>query len=300
MNDAGNQHSRLACLLGKIAVEEGMRRTPVEGVEVFRASAPIPRAPIVYLPRILIVGQGRKRAFLGGEAYVYDPYNYLVLSVPLPAECETEASPGEPLLLLAIHVEPAMVGEMMLELDEPSPPVTPTPRGISSTPMNEEMAGAVIWLLECLKKPDDGRILGRQTVREIVYRVLQGEQGGALRALASRDDHFARIARVLRQVHADYARPFRVEELAKKAGMSIAAFHHYFKLVTTCSPLQYLKRIRLDHARRLMAHEGYNAGTAARAVGYESPSQFSREFKRLYGLTPAEEAGQTRARLVAG
>ena len=300
MNEQGDQRERLARLLGEIAVGEGMQRTLIEGVEVFRATESVPRAPIVYLPRILIVGQGRKRAYLGGETYRYDAYNYLVLSVPLPAECETEASPEEPLLLLAIHVEPTMVGEMMLELDEPSPPVTPTPRGIASTPMNEEMAGAVIRLLECLRKPTDSRILGRPTVREIVYRVLQGEQGGALRALASRDDHFARIARVLRQVHADYARPFRVEELARKAGMSVAAFHHYFKLVTTCSPLQYLKRIRLDHAKRLMALEGYNASTAARAVGYESPSQFSREFKRLYGVTPAEDAEQTRARLVAG
>src|SRR3954470_20615284 len=208
MNSRGDHRERLARLLGEIAVEEGMQRTPVEGVEVFRATKSVPRAPIVYLPRILIVGQGRKRAFLGGETYRYDAYNYLVLSVPLPAECETEASPEEPLFLLAIHVEPAMVGEMMLELDEPSPPVTPTPRGISSTPMNEEMAGAVIRLLECLKRPADSRILGRQTVREVVYRVLQGEQGGALRA--SRDDHFARIARVLRHVHADYARQFSV------------------------------------------------------------------------------------------
>ena len=136
-------------------------------------------------------------------------------------------------------------------------------------------------------------------MRVIVSRVLQGEQGGTLRALASRDDHFVRIARVLKHVHAEYAQPLRVAALARKAGMSVAAFHHSFKLVTARSPLQYLKRIRLDQARRLMAHDGYNAGTAARAVGYESPSQFSREFKRLFGVTPVEEAEQTRARLVA-
>src|SRR4051812_27445801 len=218
MNEQGDQRERLARLLGEIAVGEGMQRTVIEGVEVFRATESVPRAPIVYQPRILIVGQGRKRAYLGGDTYICDVYKYLVISVPLPAECETEANPEEPLLLLAIHVEPAMVGEMMLELDEPSSPAGPTPRGISSTPMDEEMAGAVIRLLECLRRPADSRILGRQTVREIVYRVLRGEQGGALRALASRDDHFARIARVLRQVHADYATPFGVEELARKAG----------------------------------------------------------------------------------
>jgi AraC-like DNA-binding protein len=300
MKDQIDNRQRLASLLNDVAVYEGTHRTLIEGVEVSRVSKPVPRAPVVYQPKILIVGQGRKRAYLGGEVYLYDAYNYLVLSVPLPAECETEASSEEPLLLLAINVEPTMLGEMMLEMDESEPPVGPTPRGISSTPMTEELGGAVVRLLECLKSPLDSRMLGRQTVREIVYRVLQGEQGGALRVLASRDEHFSRIARVLKHVHAEYARPLGVEDLARKAGMSIAAFHHYFKLVTASSPLQYLKRIRLDQARRLMAHDGYNAYTAARAVGYESASQFSREFKRLFGVTPVAEAEQTRARLVAG
>jgi AraC-like DNA-binding protein len=141
-------------------------------------------------------------------------------------------------------------------------------------------------------------MLGRQTVREIVYRVLCGEQGGALRALASRDEHFGGIARVLKHIHTDCSTPLNVESMARQARMSVAAFHHNFKLVTASSPLQYLKRIRLDKARRLMAHDGYNASTAARAVGYESPSQFSREFKRLFGMTPVEEAKQVRTRLV--
>src|SRR6187397_1307281 len=125
MTSKGGHREQIASLLGELAVGEGMQRTAVEGVEVFRASEPVPRAAIVYQPRILIVGQGRKRAYLGGETYQYDAYNYLVLSVPLPAECETEASPDEPLLLLAIHLAPAMVGEMMLELDEPPPPAAP-------------------------------------------------------------------------------------------------------------------------------------------------------------------------------
>ncbi len=299
MKGQSDNRKRLASLLAEVAIHEGTHRTLVEGVEVSRVSKSVPRAPVVYQPKILIVGQGRKQAYLGGEVYRYDAYNYLVLSVPLPAECETEASPEEPLLLLAISVDPTMLGEMLLEMDEPLSQDGPTPRGISSTPMTEEPGGAVIRLLECLKSPIDSRMLGRQTVREIVYRVLQGEQGGALCALASRDEHFSRIARVLRHVHAEYAKPLSVAELARKAGMSVAAFHHYFKLVTASPPLQYLKRIRLDQARRLMAHDGHNASTAARAVGYESPSQFSREFKRLFGVTPVEEAEHTRSRLIA-
>jgi AraC-like DNA-binding protein len=295
-----DNRKRLARLLSEVAAHEGIHQTFVDGVRVARHSKPLPRTPVVYQPLIAFVGQGRKRGYLGDEVYVYDPFNYLVLSVPLPVECEWEASPEEPLLVVAVNVEPTMLGEMLLEMDEPLPPVGPTPRGISTNAMSEELSGAVIRLLECLKCPLDSRMLGRQIVREIVYRVLRGEQGGSLRALASREEHFTRIARVLKDIHTECAKPFTVEGLAKRAGMSVAAFHHNFKLVAASSPLQYLKRVRLDRARRLMALDGYNASTAARAVGYESPSQFSREFKRLFGVTPVEEAEQTRARLVAG
>lgn len=292
--------TRLTSLLSEVAAREGLHPTAVEGVRVLRRSEPLRRAPMVYHPNILIVGQGQKRAYLGDEVYTYDPFNYLVSSVPMPAECEADASPEEPILIVAIDVEPTMLGELILEMDELSLPAGPTPRGISTTPMSEELIRSVIRLLECLKSPLESRILGRQFVREIAFRVLLGEQGGSLRALASRDDHFARIARVVKYMHAEHINALSVEELARRAGMSVPVFHHHFKLVTASSPLQYLKRIRLDRAKRLMAHDGYNASTAARAVGYESASQFSREFKRLFGMTPVEEAGQTRARLVVG
>jgi AraC-like DNA-binding protein len=301
MDVRDDNRERLARLLGEVAVDEGLHPTPVDGVRVLRRSEPLLRGPMVYHPNIVVVGQGRKRAYLGDEVYTYDPLNYLVSSVPMPAECEADASPEEPILIVAIDVEPTMLGELILEMDELSPPVGPTPRGISTTPMSEELLVAVIRLLECLKSPLDSRILGRQMVREIAYRALLGEQGGALRALVSRDDHFARIARVVKYIHVEHARPLGVEEMARRAGMSVPVFHHHFKLVTASSPLQYLKRIRLDRARRLMAHDGYNASTAARAVGYESPSQFSREFKRLFGGDARREgrteAGPSRRRL---
>jgi AraC-like DNA-binding protein len=137
-------------------------------------------------------------------------------------------------------------------------------------------------------------------VREILYRVLREEKDGALRALANRNEQFIRIARVLKEVHADSAKSFRVESMSKRAGMSIAAFHHNFKLVTGSSPLQYLKRIRLDRAKRLLLHDGYNASTAAKAVGYESASQFSREFKRQIGVTPIEDVERMREVADAG
>ena len=198
---------RLASLLDEVAVHEGMHPTFIDGVRVFRRSQPLPRGPMIYQPNIVIVGQGQKRAYLGDDIYTYNALNYLVSSVPMPAECEADASPEDPILIVAIDVEPTMLGELILEMDELSPPVVPTPRGFSTTPMSEELVGAVTRLLECLKCPTDSRMLGRQTVREIVYRVLRGEQGGSLRALASRDDHFARIARVVKYIHAEHAKP---------------------------------------------------------------------------------------------
>lgn len=299
MDDQAKYRERFAELLGEIAVEEGLQPTRIEGVHTYRGAQSVPRAPMVYRPQIIIVGQGRKRAHLGGKVYTYDPANYLVLAVPLPAECDAEAEPGKPILMVNIDVDATLVGEMLLEIDDPAR-AGETPRGISSTPMNAELGGAVIRLLECLKCPIDSRLLGRQLVREVIYRVLRGEQGGALFALASRDDHFTRVARALRHIHTEYAKPLGTEELAKLAGMSASVFHHHFKLVTANSPLQYIKRIRLDRAKALMTLDGYGAGEAARAVGYESASQFGREFKRLFGATPVEDAQRTRSRLVVG
>lgn len=306
--------SRIATLIEEVAGSDGQHATSVAGVKLYRQTQPTVRAPMVYQPNIIIVGQGRKRAYLGDEVFTYDALNYLVSSVPMPAECEAEATPENPLLVLAIDVDPIVLGELILDLDDQSAPTrsrpgtalldstvigATTPRGLSTSPMSAELISAVERLLECLKSSTDSRILGRQIVREIAYRVLCDEQGGSLRALANRDDHFARIARVVKHLHLEHANAISVEDLAKMAGMSVPAFHHHFKLVTASSPLQFLKKIRLDRAKRLMAHDGYNANSAARAVGYESASQFSREFKRLFGATPMTETGQLRARLVA-
>ncbi len=291
---------RLAHLLNEIAVEEGIHSTSVEGVKVARHSSALPRTSVVYEPVIVFVGQGRKRSYLGGQVYNYDPSTYFVLSVPLPADCEWDASPEEPVLVLGIKVDPVTLGEIILAMDESVAPSREMPPAVSTHPMSDQLSDAVIRLLECLKCPLDSRLLGAQIVREIVYRVLRDENHGSLRALANRNGHFTQIARVLKEVHADSAKPFTVESMAKRAAMSIAAFHHNFKLVAGSSPLQYLKRIRLDRAKRLMMHDGYNASTAARAVGYESASQFSREYKRQFGVTPMEDIEHLRQAIGTG
>ncbi len=291
------QRKRLVRLLDELARKDGVHPCAIPGVELVRETSPSPRKPVVYKPRIIVVGQGRKKVYVGDQVLNYDPYNYLVLSVPLPVECEFECSPEEPMLVVAIEVNPTMIGEMILEMDESLPIGGSIPRVIYTTPLDERMGGAVIRLLECLKSPRDSKILGRQIVREIVYLVLMGEQGGALRALAARNEHFTQIARVLGQIHADPAQDFSASSMAKMAAMSVSTFHHTFKEMTATSPIQYVKRIRLDRARQLMVHEGHNVSTAAMNVGYESVSQFSREFKRLFGASPAEEAGKLRVRL---
>lgn len=291
------ERSQLARELDALVRDDGIHTTAIPGVRLARRSHAEGKHPAIYEPTIVFLGQGRKRIYLGGKVIQYDADNYLALSVPVPVECEVQASPDEPLLALSITVEPATLAEILVNLDEPARTEGAVPRGIYASPLTDELNDAALRLLRSLRSPTDSRILGPQTVREIVYRVLMGEQGGALRALATRNEQFMRIARVLQQIHADYSRPLSTDELAKVAGMSVSTFHHNFKAVTATSPLQYLKSIRLHQARLLMVHAGHNASTAAAAVGYESASQFGREFKRMFGASPAEDASVMRTRV---
>lgn len=290
----------MAALLDELTPREGLQDTFVPGVEVGRVSESAARKPLIYEPMILFLGQGRKRAHLGDEVLHYDADHYLALSVPIPVACEVVASTEEPLLAMKVNVEPAMLAEILINMDAPTSGGGAVPRGIYASPLTTGLKDAVTRLLECLRSAVDSRVLGRQIVREIVFRVLQDEPGGALRALATRNDQFMRIARVVQQMHTEYPQPLSTEELAQRASMSVSTFHQHFRAVTSTSPLQYLKSIRLHRARLMMVHAGHNASTAAVAVGYESASQFGREFKRLFGTSPAEEAAAIRARLAKG
>jgi AraC-like DNA-binding protein len=289
---------RMTSLLGALATVEGIQPTALDGVQLMRASHPLRRMQVLYEPGIVIVGQGRKRGYLGDRVFTYDAHNYLVLSVPLPFECETEASPELPMLAVSIRVNLAVLGELLMKMDGAHGSATPAmPQGIYSTELDVQLSETTVRLLECLGDPGEARILGPQIVREITYRVLCGQQGGALRAAAALHSRFGQVSRTVQRIHAEYARDLTVEELAETAGMSASAFHQNFKAVTSTSPLQYLKTIRLHKARMLMVHEGLRAGMAAERVGYESSSQFSREFKRLFGTSPIEETVRVRRML---
>ncbi|MEN6333251.1 MAG: AraC family transcriptional regulator [Phycisphaerales bacterium] len=283
--------NRLATLLSELAAQEGQNSTSLAGVTLFRITQPLPRHAAVYEPWILIVARGSKRVYFGGDVYIYDADNYLVTAVPMPAECEIpRASAAEPYLSLTIRVDPAMIGGLLLEMDGESPGAQPIPRGLYASPLTRPLKDAAVRLLDCLKSPTDSKVLGPQFVREIVYRVLQGERGDALRALAARDTHFGRISRVLDHLHRNYANPVDVESLAHQARMSPSIFYREFKAVTARSPLQYLKGVRLGKARLMMIQDGCTASAAAFAVGYESAPQFSREYKRMFGVSPAQDA----------
>ena len=285
----------LAEILGTLATQQGVTPSFLDGVQVFRADHPMPRTPLPYDPSIVIVGQGRKRGYLGDEVYTYDACNYLVLSVPLPLECEIEASPEKPLLGVKVPVTPTTLGELLLEMDDDVSAGGHVPRGIYSTPLTDELIDATIRLLTCLQSRMDSRILGPSTVREIIYRVLCDKHGAALRAVATRQSNFSQIARILKRMHTEYPSALDVETLARDANMSLSTFHHNFKAVTSTSPLKYLKSIRLHKARVLMVQDGLNVSTAAGHVGYESASQFSREFKRFFGNSPADEIAKMRS-----
>lgn len=280
--------SRIAELLDELTEREGTSRSALAQVRLIRITSGSPRAPNVYEPSVIIVGQGRKIGYLGDEVYIYDPNNYLVLSVPLPFECETVAEPGTPFLAVSITMEAAVIAELISELETPPGPGSETPRGIYSNPLRENLANATVRLLECLKAPRDAAILGPQILREITYYVLTGEGGPSLRAVVAHDTRFAQLSRVLRRIHAEYDRDLDVRSMAEEANLSVSAFHRYFKELTNASPLQYLKSIRLHNARLLLLQEELGVSGAAERVGYASVSQFSREFKRYYGESPSE------------
>ena len=287
-------------MLTELVHEDGGSASRLSGVSFMRTTRAIPRSPIAYEPGIFIVAQGRKTAWVGGKKVIYDPGHYLVLSMPLPFECETEGSPEKPLLAVKIGVTPAAVTELLMQMEELQPlnGNGSEPQIMETTALDEPLSNATIRLLESLRSADDARVLGPQIVREIIYLVLRGKLGRNLRALAAPDSHFGQISRVLNRLHTSYARNYDITTLAREAGMSVAAFHKRFKAVTSSPPLQYLKNIRLHKARMMMVNDGINASGAAVNVGYESTSQFSREFKRLFGKSPAMEAADLRKFLV--
>ncbi|CAG73271.1 AraC-family trancriptional regulator [Pectobacterium atrosepticum SCRI1043] len=256
-----------------------------------------PRVPVMYEPTIVIIFQGQKIGYLGGKTFQYDPENYLLMTVPLPFECETIASVENPLVGMSISIDIQMLQDLLIDIGDDDSAIRPCSCtcGVNSAPLSDEILCAVERLLDAMNSPRDARVLGPTIVREIIYHMLCGESGAALQALVNRHTHFSQIAKALRRIENHYADNLNVEQLAAEVNMSVSAFHHNFKAVTNTSPLQYLKSYRLHKARVMMINDGLRAGVAAARVGYESASQFSREFKRYFGATPGDEVTRLKA-----
>lgn len=288
--------TRLAEALARTARTEGRTATAVDGVEVFRADGPSPLRCSVYDPCLIMVAQGRKCAYLGGEAYEYSPAKYLVLPLSLPLDSRIlEASPERPFLSFAVRIDPVILGQLVLDAGPVPSAESAGARGIAVSEMTAEMVDAALRLVGCFESDVDARVLAPQIVREILFRVLTGPQGGLLHAAGRHDGRIGQVGRALRVIHASYAEPIDVPDLARAAHMSLSSFYDAFRTVTSLSPLQYVKEIRLARARQILLWEGVSAKRAARRVGYSSPSQFSREFKRRFGRPPGQERAWARA-----
>lgn len=279
----------------KLAPREGYHLTGLPSVRVLRSDRPLDRAPVLYDPGIVIVCQGCKRGYFGDRTYVYDAHQYLAVSVPVPFTMETDASAEAPLLALYLHLDFPLAAELALEIDRHGGRQNDVqPQSMMSSPLDATMHLAVLRLLQALADPVETAVLGPQLLRELYYRILTGPQGAVMRSALAMQGRFGKIAKALQRIHASYAQPLDVAQLAKEAGMSPPSFHSHFKSVTCTSPMQYLKSTRLHQARLLMVRNGMTAAAACHRVGFESTSQFSREFKRLFGLTPAREVQRMR------
>lgn len=280
---------RIIALMDALAPVEGYNLNALDDVRFLRSNRPLQRVPVLYDPGIVIVCQGRKRGYLGDEVYLYDAQHYLVVSVPVPFTMETDASEAEPMLAVYLRLDFTLAAELMVALDEFPALVDAKPRGMYSSPMDDLLGESLLRFLQAMRTPMDAHILGPALMREIYYRILTGEQGGSMRAALNRQGQFGKVARAIRKIHGCYAQHLDVEALAREAMMSVPSFHAHFRTVTDTSPMQYLKSTRLHQARLLMLRSDISAATASAKVGYESASQFSREFKRFFGRTPQAE-----------
>jgi len=277
---------------------EGPVASAVPGLSLSRRSAPSECYSAAYEPELVVFAQGEKRINLGGTTHVCDGSNFLLTSIDLPVLGQiTRASANEPFLALSLKLEMPVVREILSQDEFMVPGVASGTRGMAVGKTPVELLGACSRLLDLLDKPADIPFLGGLMQREIIYRVLRGALGKHLRAIATLGEQSNRTAKAVAWLKANYSKPLRVEELASVAQMGVSTFHHRFRSLPAMSPLQYQKRLRLHVARVRMMTNGIDAASAAFEVGYESASQFNREYSRLFGQPPVRDI---KARLLAG
>ncbi len=285
--------------IGRAVREDGTVQT-LKGLYLSRSSLPLKPLHSVLKPSVCVIAQGSKEVLLGDSRYRYDPSHYLLATVELPRVSQVlEASKERPYLSLRLELDPTLVSTVMVETGHDSPRDHADVRAIAVSPLNGNLLDAFVRLVRLLDAPAEAQVLLPLITREIIYRLLMGEQGSLLRHLALQGGYTPYIARAVARLRQDFDQPLHVEGLARELGMSVSGFHHHFKAVTAMSPLQFQKRLRLQEARRLMLGEDIDAASAAYRLGYHDASHFNREYKSLFGVPPMRDVQRLREETLA-
>lgn len=277
------------------AIREDGVIEPLAGLHLGRVSQPLEEVHGVLEPSFCVVAQGSKEVLLGDSRYRYDPLHYLLATVELPSVRRVvEASKDKPYLSFRLELPPALVSAVMVESGHASPSKRGDVRAVDVSPLDANLLDAVVRLVRLIDNPAEAQVLMPLITREIIYRLLSGEQGNRLRHLALLGGYTPHIAKAIQRLRQDFDQPLRIEELASQLGMSVSGFHHHFKAVTALSPLQFQKQLRLQEARRLMLSEDLDAASAAYRVGYNDASHFNREYKGHFGVPPMRDVQKLR------
>lgn len=289
--------SDLAALIVRHLPDDGVLELHDQGLGLIRYGGPTDRVPTLHRPAVCLIAQGAKVVTVGDDTFRYDPATHLVISVDLPLTGQVvEASPERPYLCLRVDLDPALLTELLISQSQAHAPDGTSARGLHLSRTTPELVDAGARLVQLLERPGEMGALAPLIRREIHYRLLVGDQAGFVRQIGLPDSRLTQVSRAIGWIRTNFDRPFSLEAVAREAGLSPSALHRHFRLVTNMSPLQYQKQIRLQEARRLMLSEARDAQAAGFQVGYDSPSQFSREYARAFGSPPARDAARLRTR----
>lgn len=296
IDPAAALRAELGARIARYVGMEEKRTTPVAGLTLHRRAVERPSVCTTYEPSIAVIAQGRKRVELGGMTFFYDESRFLLTAVDLPIVSQVLAPSEErPFLAIMLRFQMPVVRELLSNGEIPAAAAEAQPAAMATSETTPELLSACCRLVALLDRPEDIPFLSGLVQREIIYRVLQSPEGARLRAIATQGDQSQRTAKAIAWLRTNYAKPLRVEELAQMAGMGVSTLHHHFRALTAMSPVQYQKQLRLHAARGRMLVDGLDAASAAYEVGYESASQFNREYSRYFGQPPMRDVRMLRA-----
>ncbi len=280
--------------IARVLPEDGVIQ-PLQGIHLARICTPLEKVHGVMEPSLCVIAQGSKVVFVGDTHYQYDAFNYLIATIEMPRASQVlEASKEQPYLSIRLELDPNLVSTVLVEAGEVQSAGRADVRAIDVSPLDADLLDAVVRLVRLLQSPAEAPILMPLITREIVYRLLMGDQGSRLRHLVISGGYTPYIARAIERLRQDFDQPLSIEEMARDLGMSVSGFHHHFKAVTAMSPLQFQKQLRLQEARRLMLGEDLDAASAAFRVGYQDASHFNREYKSVFGFPPMRDVQRLR------